>query len=73
MKKLNMRANETKGLLITFCGLDGCGKTTMLRRLASDLENQNKDLLLTKQPTDSVRNSDVFRTYMDCPDHNAYD
>lgn len=73
MKKLNMRANETKGLLITFCGLDGCGKTTMLRRLASDLENQNKDLLLTKQPTDSVRNSDIFRTYMDCPDHNAYD
>lgn len=73
MKKLNMRANETKGLLITFCGLDGCGKTTMLRRLASDLENQNKDLLLTKQPTDSVRNSDIFRIYMDCPDHNAYD
>jgi dTMP kinase len=28
---------------------------------------------LTKQPTDFVRNSDIFRTYMDQPDHDAYD
>ena len=27
MKKLRMRPNETDGILITFCGLDGCGKT----------------------------------------------
>lgn len=36
MEKLNMRKNQTDGLLITVCGLDGCGKTTMMRRLIED-------------------------------------
>lgn len=72
MKALNMRQNEKKGKLITFCGLDGCGKTTMINRLTADLENDYA-VFLTKQPTDFVRKSDIFRTYMDCPDHDAYD
>lgn len=72
MKKLNMRKNNTKGLLITFCGLDGCGKTTMLMRLKDDLKD-NFDVLITKQPTDAVRKSNIFRTYMDKPEHDSYD
>lgn len=72
MKKLNMRPNETKGLLITFCGLDGCGKTTMLTKLMSELEKEYP-IFLTKQPTNDVRASAIFRTYMDCPNHDAYD
>jgi len=60
-------------LLITFCGLDGCGKTTMIQHLVSDLETQHIEVFLTKQPTDFVRKSDIFRTYMDSPDHNAFD
>lgn len=72
MEKLKLRSNETKGFLITFCGLDGCGKTTMLTRLAQDLKNSYA-LLLTKQPTDLVRDADCFRTYMDFPDHSAYE
>ena len=71
MKKLRMRPNETNGILITFCGLDGCGKTTMIKKLMWDLDRDN--VFLTKQPTDFVRNSDIFRTYMDNPDHDAYD
>lgn len=72
MQKLNMRPNDTQGKLITFCGLDGCGKTTMLTILKEQLENKY-NLFLTKQPTDFVRNSDIFRTYMDSPDHSDYD
>ena len=72
MKKLNMRANNTKGILVTFCGLDGCGKTTLMNRLISDLRNQ-RELFVTKQPTDAVRNSKIFRTYMDCPVYDAFD
>jgi dTMP kinase len=72
MKTLNMRKNETSGFLITFCGLDGCGKTTMMKRLIEDLE-KGHELFITKQPTNSVRNSEIFRTYMDCPDHDAFD
>ena len=72
MQKLNMRPNETKGLLITFCGLDGCGKTTMIRKLMVDLEKEHP-IFLTKQPTDFVRQSAIFRTYMDSPNHNDFD
>lgn len=67
-----MRPNETDGLLFTFCGLDGCGKTTNLSKLKDELEREYP-VFLTKQPTDAVRNSEIFRTYMDCPDHSAFD
>ncbi len=72
MKSLYMRPNETNGFLFTFCGLDGCGKTSNLTRLKEELEKEYP-IFLTKQPTNAVRNSDIFRTYMDCPDHSAYD
>ena len=72
MKPLNMRPNETSGFLFTFCGLDGCGKTTMLTRLEKEL-GENFQTFKTKQPTNAVRKSDIFRTYMDNPDHHAYD
>ena len=72
MQRLCLRENKTPGLLITFCGLDGCGKTTMMQRLINDLENRYP-LFVTKQPTNAVRNSEIFRTYMDSPDHDAFD
>ena len=72
MKRLAMYKNNTKGFLITFCGLDGCGKTTMIKRLIEELSGEH-DLLITKQPTNAVRNSEIFRTYMDSPDHDAFD
>lgn len=46
-----MRKNETCGFLITFCGLDGCGKTTMMKRLIAELEQEEYALFVTKQPT----------------------
>ena len=72
MKPLNMRPNETSGYLFSFCGLDGCGKTTMLTRLEEEL-GEKFQTFKTKQPTNAVRESDIFRTYMDNPDHDAYD
>lgn len=72
MKKLKMRPNQTKGYLFTFCGLDGCGKTTMLTMLKEELEKDH-NVFLTKQPTNAVRESEIFRTYMDNPDHTAFD
>lgn len=72
MKTLQMRPNKTEGFLFTFCGLDGCGKTTLLTKLKEDLE-KDYPIFLTKQPTDAVRSSDIFRTYMDSPNHDDYD
>ena len=37
MKKLDMKPNGTKGFLFTFCGLDGCGKTTIAKVIAAKL------------------------------------
>ena len=72
MRKLQMRPNTTRGMLITFCGLDGCGKTTLMERLISELSGDTP-VLVTRQPTDFVRQSAIFRNYMDSPDHDAYD
>ena len=44
MRRLNMRKNEAPGFLITFCGLDGCGKTTMMKRLIAELEKDIKKM-----------------------------
>ena len=72
MRELPMRNHKTPGALITFCGLDGSGKTTMMKKLIADLEKEH-NLFVTKQPTGAVRSSVIFRTYMDCPDHDAFD
>lgn len=72
MNKLRFRENSTPGLLFTFCGLDGSGKTTLINRLVDEL-GADYPLFLTKQPTPAVRESAIFRTYMDSPDHSAFD
>lgn len=72
MRKLKMFEHGSNGLLITFCGLDGCGKTTMIELLRKKL-SESADVFLTKQPTQFVRNSDIFRNYMDSDEHNAYE
>ncbi len=71
MKTLNMPPHGKKGILLTFCGLDGCGKTTMLQRAMQEFKDD--DIIFTKQPTPFVRESAIFRTYMDNPNHDAYD
>lgn len=71
--KLEMLNNEFKGKLITFCGLDGCGKTTQVNLLVKWLEKNGHKVYVTKQPTDFVRKSNIFRTYMDSPKHDDYD
>ena len=72
MQNLRLKPHGTGGMLITFCGLDGCGKTTMIGRLVAAIEKE-QEVFLTKQPTDFVRRSDIFRTYVDSPTHDAYD
>lgn len=72
MSKLNMASNTTNGLLITFCGLDGCGKTTMINKLVDKFEKEYP-IILTKEPTDFVRKADIFRTFMDSPENSNYE
>jgi dTMP kinase len=39
-----------QGKFITFEGLDGCGKSTQLEKLASDLRQRKLDVLSTREP-----------------------
>lgn len=71
--KLQMKTHNLPGYLFVFCGLDGSGKTTQIALLKDYLEKQGLPVHLTKQPTDAVRKSEIFRTYMDESDHTAYD
>ena len=63
--KLEMYNVKSNGKLITFCGLDGCGKSTQISHVYNWLSSMGYDIFLTKQPTDLIRNSSIFRTYMD--------
>ena len=36
---LNLKPNNQKGILVTFCGLDGCGKTTLMKKFIEYLED----------------------------------
>ncbi len=73
MRKLRMKPHNMQGRLITFCGLDGCGKSSMIKMLKDDFEGQGIDFMVTKQPTNAMRNTEIFRTFMDCPDNSAYE
>lgn len=73
MRRLEMKPHNTSGCLITFCGLDGCGKTSMIRMLTQELKDEEIPVFVTKQPTDTMRKSEIFRTFMDDPDHSAYE
>jgi dTMP kinase len=73
MGALRLKPRAYAGKLITFCGLDGCGKTTLITMLNEYLQTRGITPILTKQPTDAVRQSQIFRTYMDCENHDGYE
>jgi dTMP kinase len=43
-----------EGILIAFEGIDGCGKSTQLERLAETLRAAGHDVLETREPTDGT-------------------
>ena len=45
---------SARGIFITFEGLDGCGKTTQLARLAENLKARGLDVLATREPGGSA-------------------
>ena len=74
MNFLKMKPHSTGGILITVCGLDGCGKTSLIDKLKNKIESVgDREVFVTKQPTENMRKSDIFRTYMDKENHDEYE
>lgn len=47
---LELRENPYKGLYIALEGIDGCGKTTQIERLARYFESKGKKVVVTREP-----------------------
>jgi len=73
LQKLNFYEHKSPGKLITFCGLDGCGKTTLISLLNDYFYDRSHEVLLTKQPTLEFRKTAIFRNVQDTLDHAGYD
>lgn len=71
--KLVMDERKYDGKLIVFCGLDGCGKTTLIKKTCEYLSNMSCDVLLTKQPTPEMRKNHIFRVYQDQENKENFD
>ncbi|MEE9116843.1 MAG: dTMP kinase [Thermoplasmata archaeon] len=57
------------GRFITLDGIDGCGKSSVAERLFRTLEEQGRDVILTREPTDSWIGEAVKRSISE--DHPA--
>ena len=68
--RLQMKVHNYPGYLFVFCGLDGSGQIELLEEFFQRID---MPAYITKQPTDTVRSSPIFRNYMDSPDHSMYD
>lgn len=70
--KLFLKKHDLPGKLITFCGMDGSGKTTLLTTLLKEFIRRDIQPILTKEPTEAVRTSAIFRNFMDSSAHQDY-
>lgn len=65
--RLKFKDNVYSGRLITFCGLDGSGKTTMINLLEKYLLSKSYKCVIVKQPSADIRNNPLFRASVDQP------
>ena len=69
--KLNFSDEIFPGILISFCGIDGSGKTTQIEMLSSWFKQKGYRLTKTFQPTKEVRESALFRQFVDSGEHDG--
>lgn len=56
-----------KGLFVSFEGIDGCGKTLMLRIVADKLKETGYDVLCTREPGGSELGRQIRRILLESP------
>jgi len=58
-----------RGVFITFEGMDGCGKTTQMRRLAKRLRKNGRAVLETAEPGGTEIGSQIRKILLDSANH----
>ena len=61
--KLDCQPHNAPGKLIVFDGVDGSGKTSIISELSQYLNKHKKSHILTKTPSDDVRNMRAWRAW----------
>lgn len=64
-KALPLQAHQHPGTLITVCGVDGSGKTSMIRRIVQHLQGRGFSCFSTFTPTAAMRGNPLFRKQVD--------
>lgn len=62
---MNFNMNK-QGYFITFEGIDGCGKTTQMKRLGEILESQGKTVIYTREPGGTPISETIRNVILDC-------
>jgi dTMP kinase len=60
-----MRSHSHRGRFITFEGLDGCGKSTQLERLAGVLRQQGLPVITTREPGGTLTGERIRNVLLD--------
>src|SRR5581483_6844757 len=61
----DVSALSHRGLFITFQGLDGCGKSTQLDKLATRLREQGHKLVATREPGGTATGESIRKLLLD--------
>ena len=55
--------STSKGLFISFEGIDGCGKSTQIKMLCSYLKDRNKEFLMVREPGGTDISEQIRKIY----------
>ena len=66
-QRLKLKPHAHSGALITFCGIDGSGKTSLIEGIAAACREAGYSCLKTHTPTRRIRQDSVFRAMVGDP------
>lgn len=70
-QRLSLKPHAYPGLLVTFCGIDGSGKSSLIEQLELACHATDRRCWRTYTPTPRIREDAVFRTLVDDPCNTA--